>query len=126
MTVLPVVAEEKIPHVFSFDFFACLSFCFDSFSSSVSNISVSSSILSFFFNFVIMVMHFHTLHSQSKNVSLTFYSFVDSCKYLRGTQNFRFIFILPYKLQQHSSSILGLHPPISWAGGVPGGKLYGQ
>lgn len=73
MTVLSAVAEGKTSHRFSFAFIAYISFCFDSFSSPVSNISISSSTLSFFFNFVTMVMYFHTLHSQSKNLSHIFF-----------------------------------------------------
>lgn len=50
-----------------------------------------------------------------KSVSYVLF-FVDSCKYLSGTQNFHSIFILRYKPQQHFSCILGLHP-LFWRGG---------
>lgn len=102
------VAEGKIFHVSSFTFISCLLLCFDSFSSSVSSISTSSSILSSFFNFIIMVMYFPH-YTPSTTFSFMLSCFVDSCKYLSCIQNFQSVFLLPFKFQQHFSCILGLH-----------------
>lgn len=102
------VAEGKIFHVSSFTFISCLLLCFDSFSSSVSSISTSSSILSLFFNFIIMVTYFPH-YTPSTTFSFMLSCFVDSCKYLSCIQNFQSVFLLPFKFQQHFSCILGLH-----------------
>lgn len=102
------VTEGKIFHVSSFTFISCLLLCFDSFSSSVSSISTSSSILSLFFNFIIMVMYFPH-YTPSTTFSFMLSCFVDSCKYLSCIQNFQSVFLLPFKFQQHFSCILGLH-----------------
>lgn len=102
------VAEGKILHVSSFTFISCLLLCFDSFSSSVSSISTSSSILSLFFNFIILVIYFPH-YTPNTTFSFMLSHFVDSCKYLSCTQNFHSVFLLPFKFQQHFSCILGLH-----------------